>query len=116
MRVGLEDSSSGDICNEALPLSLSEQISPSFSGLDWEGLAPQPQGLLGLSPGHPVLLKSLLHPCRVSSASAPVYTGVRALGGSPAPPLRPPRPPRWGLDPGVAVGHHLSPPSFTLYL
>lgn len=81
MRVGPGASNSGDICNGALPLSLSEQISPSFSGLDWEGLAPQPQGLLGLSPGHRVLPKPLLHPCRVGSASAPVYTGVRALGG-----------------------------------
>lgn len=81
MRVGSGASSSGDICNGALPLSLSEQISPSFSGLDWEGLAPQPQGLLGLSPGQRVLPKPLLHPGRVSSASAPVYTGVRVLGG-----------------------------------
>jgi hypothetical protein len=58
----------------------SKLVSPFFSGLDWEGLAPKPQGLLGLSPGHRVLPKLLLHPCKLNSASAPVYPGVTVLG------------------------------------
>lgn len=69
---------------------------------------PEPQGLLGPSPGHGVLPKPPLRPRGADSAPAPVYPGVRAPGG-PWPLLRPPSPPLGALTRESPLGHPLPP-------